>query len=252
MKVRAVPAVSRAIAIMRLLGASETGLGVKAIADELDLIPSTCLHIVRALVEEGLLRFDAKTKHYSLGGGLVALARQVLSGGGFTYLVQPLLDQMAQKHNVIAMGVEVTPKLSALVLALSRSDQPFRLHTDVGSEFKTLESATGRLIAAHSGLGWSELQITFQSTQWDKAVSFDDWRIQVEQAKLQGWAIDRDSFMVGLTVVAVPIFDLQRNLSHTLVAAGLSAHMGEAQVVSVLADLQAAAQEVLKGLYPTN
>src|SRR5207253_5995145 len=44
---REVPAVRRAVAILRLLGKSETALGVNAIARALGLVPSTCLHILR-------------------------------------------------------------------------------------------------------------------------------------------------------------------------------------------------------------
>src|SRR6185312_13270609 len=46
-RVRPVPAVTRAVAILRLLGLSEEALGVHAIARALTLIPSTCLHILR-------------------------------------------------------------------------------------------------------------------------------------------------------------------------------------------------------------
>ena len=41
-RVRPVPAVTRAVAILRLLGRSEEALGVHAIARALTLIPSTC------------------------------------------------------------------------------------------------------------------------------------------------------------------------------------------------------------------
>ena len=54
-----VPAVTRAIAILRLLGRSRTPMGVKAIAQALGLVPSTCLHILRALVSEQLVKVDA-------------------------------------------------------------------------------------------------------------------------------------------------------------------------------------------------
>src|SRR5437879_210573 len=66
---RQVPAVTRAIAILRLLGKTEAPLGVNAIARALGLIPSTCPHILRVLVAEELVSFDAKTKLYNLDAG---------------------------------------------------------------------------------------------------------------------------------------------------------------------------------------
>src|ERR1700751_736469 len=63
-RVRAVPAVTRAIAILRLLSRSHTPQSLKAIAESLDLVPSTALHIARALVAEDLLQVDPQTKRY--------------------------------------------------------------------------------------------------------------------------------------------------------------------------------------------
>lgn len=237
-RVRAVPAVTRSIAILRLLGEVKQGLGVKAIADSLELVPSTCLHILRVLVAEELVRMDPDTKRYTLGSGMIRLAKSVLDKGGFAQLVQPVLDQMAASYSVTAMGVEVTRRQSVVVLALSKSSQPFRLHTDVGSEFSNLVSATGRLVAAYGGLNLTQLRKQFNSITWDKAPSFDTWRKEVEQARARGWALDRDNFVGGLTVVAVPVLDASGQLTHTLVAAGLSGHLTAAAMTRMASEMK--------------
>jgi DNA-binding IclR family transcriptional regulator len=55
------PAISRAAAVLRLLGKSDVPLGVQVIARELGLVPSTCLHVLRALVAEEFVSFDSAT-----------------------------------------------------------------------------------------------------------------------------------------------------------------------------------------------
>lgn len=243
-RLRPVPAVSRSIAILRLLGDNKAGMGVKAIADTLDLVPSTCLHILRVLVAEELVHVDPASKRYSLAGGMIALARSVLAGSSFAQLAQPALDKIASTFGVTAMGVEVTPKQSVVVLALSKSNQPFRLHTDVGSQFNHLASATGRLIAACGDENVAQLRKKFQAIEWDNAPSFDAWNEEVELAKVQGWSVDRDHFIGGLTVVAVPIFDATRRLTYTLVAAGLSSQLSPATTVKVAQAMQYEAKSV--------
>ena len=59
-----VSAVSRAVAILRALGRSAEPMGVKALADQLELVPSTCLHILRVLVAGGaqMIVGHARTK----------------------------------------------------------------------------------------------------------------------------------------------------------------------------------------------
>ncbi len=58
------PAISRAVAVLRLLGSSSP-LGMQAIARELGIIPSTCHYVLRALLAEELINFDPDTKCYS-------------------------------------------------------------------------------------------------------------------------------------------------------------------------------------------
>lgn len=74
---RQFPAVTRAVAILRALGQSPEPLGVNAIANQLGLIPSTCLHILRVLVAEQLVAFDPDNKKYTYGAGILTIAEVV-------------------------------------------------------------------------------------------------------------------------------------------------------------------------------
>ena len=139
---------SRAIAILQLLGSSPDPMGVKAIATSLSLVPSTCLHILRVLVAEGLVTVDSDTKRYALGSGMLSLARSVIERSGFATLAQPVLDRLSQTWALTSMGVEIQDSEHMIVLAISRAQTPFGLHVEVGSRFSTLVSATGRLFAA--------------------------------------------------------------------------------------------------------
>lgn len=243
-RVRPVPAVTRSIAILRLLGEQKQPLTLKSVAQALDLVPSTCLHILRVLVSEDLVTVDPDTKRYALGTGMISLARSVLEGGGFTQLVQPVLDRMAAQFGVTAMGVEITTRQTVLVLAISQSNQPFRVHTDVGSQFDTLVSATGRLIAAYGGEGWPVLKEKFSQVVWDKAPSYTAWKKEVELTRARGWALDRDHFMAGITVVAVPVFSSGGRLVNTLVAVGLTSQLGAPLVQQMAQGMQREAGEL--------
>lgn len=227
-RVRPVPAVSRSIAILRLLGRTPEPMGVKGIADALSLVPSTCLHILRVLVVEELVKVDAGTKRYSLGTGMLSLARSAIESSGFASLAQPVLDALAKEWNVTMMGVE-TPNIDHMVvLALSRSQAPFRLHVDVGSRFPALVSATGRLVAAFSEEPWPHIEKRFKSLRWDKPIDLLAWKHEVDLVRKKGFSIDRGNYITGVTVIAVPLLDSADRLSHTLVATGLSDHLSGA------------------------
>src|SRR3984957_14128420 len=90
------PAISRAAAVLRLLGKSDAPLGVQAIARELGLVPSTSLHVLRALVAEEFVAFDPDPKRYALEAGVLTLARHWLRRNRFNDLAQPVLDRIGQ------------------------------------------------------------------------------------------------------------------------------------------------------------
>lgn len=218
-RIRPVPAVSRAIALLRLLSRSPEPLGVKALADQLGMVPSTCLHILRVLVAEQLVRLDPATRRYSLANGLATLARAALARDPFPALAQPALDGLSQRWKVTAIGVEIVARDHMLVLAISRSEAPFRLHVDVGSRFPALISATGRLVAAFADWSPAELESRFRMLRWQKAPGFRRWMREVAQVRERGYSVDEGDYIAGVTLMAVPVFDAERQLSHALVVA---------------------------------
>ncbi len=237
-RTRAVPAVSRAIAILRLLGKAKAPMGVNAIAQALDLIPSTCLHILRTLVQERLIAVDTETKRYRLGMGMLTLARSAREANTFPSTVQAGLDRLSSKWGVTAIGVDVTDQEQMVVAALSRSNLPFRLHVDVGSVFPALLSATGRLVAAFGGQPMSELKRRYQQLRWDKPLDFEAWTKEVALAHKQHYSIDRNTYIAGLHIVAVPVLDDTDHITHTIVCASLVDQLTKQQQLKLVAAMQ--------------
>jgi DNA-binding IclR family transcriptional regulator len=239
-----VPAVTRAIAVLRLLSRSRAPLALKAIAESLGLVPSTALHILRALAAEQLVRVDPLTKQYSLGVGMLPLARAVLEQSDFPNLVRPLLDDLSKRYGVTAIGVELPDLDHMVVVTLARAQAPVRLHVDVGSRFPALISATGRCLAAFTRHPWSEIEKRFQRLRWHNAPSYENWRKEVDQTRRQGFSIDRGNYIVGITIVAVPVLDAAGAISHTLAAVGLGHQLDRATAVRLAGDMKRVANEV--------
>jgi DNA-binding IclR family transcriptional regulator len=244
MTVRAVPAVTRAVAILRLLGRTRAPIGMKAISQALGLVPSTGLHILRVLVAEELVKVDAVTKQYSLGSGLVSLARTALEGDDFPSRVQPHLDDLSRRYGVTAIGVELPNLAHMIVVALARSQAPVRLHVDVGSHFPALISATGRCVAAFSQHPRSEIEKHFRSLRWQNAPRYETWCKEVETVRRQGFSIDRGNYIAGVTIIAVPVLNAQGTISHTIASVGLSGQLDRTTSIALAHDMQEAARLV--------
>lgn len=230
------PAISRAAAVLRLLGKSDTPLGLQTIARTLGLVPSTCLYVLRALVSEELVCFHPETKRYSLEAGVLTLARHWLRHNQFTDIAQPVLDRISQDFDVTVLGVQIVGLDHIVVVAVSHSGRNFQLSAQVGSRFPALLSATGRCIAAFGDHPESELEQRFKTLRWDEPPSLREWRAQVQQTREQGFAVDKGNYISGVTVVAAPVWKSRGNPSHALVALGI----GSAVQRTGLPELQSA------------
>jgi DNA-binding IclR family transcriptional regulator len=249
-RIRQVPAVSRAIAILRLLGGSPNPMGVKAIATSLSLVPSTCLHILRVLVAEDLVKVDSDSKRYALGSGMLGLARSVIERSGFATLAQPVLDRLAQAWGITTMGVETQSSEYMIVLAISRSRMPFGLHVDVGSRFPALVSATGRLVAVFGDQRWPQIKKRFRSLRWGRPMNFATWKKEVELSRRKGFSVDRDRYINGVTVVAVPLLNAAGRITHTLVGAGLSDQLDAPRIAALAEDMRQEARHLSPLIIP--
>lgn len=227
------PAISRAAAVLRLLGKSDAPLPLQAIARELGLVPSTCLYVLRALVAEELVSFDPDTKRYALEAGVLTLARQWLRRSRFADLVQPALDKLAQGFGVTVLGVQIIG-LDRIITVAAAQSAGFQLNVQVGSRFPALISATGRAIAAFGDYPEEELKARFDKLRWEEPPSFDEWKRQVAESRRSGLGVDDGNYISGVTVLAAPVWKGGGRPSHALVAIGI----GSALKRSGLPELQ--------------
>lgn len=215
------PAVTRAIAILRRLGSATEPMGVNRLARELDLVPSTCLHILRVLVEEGLVDVDEASKRYAIGAGILPIARNAIQRNDFAMLAQPRLVELSRGFGVTGIATQLIQDRHMVVVALAPAQQAFRLSTELGSRFPTLTSATGRCVAAFGALDETALRERFDRLIWDNPPAFEAWMAQVDETRRNGFGVDRGEYINGVGIVAVPVFDGAGRMTRSLVAIGL-------------------------------
>lgn len=204
-------------------------MGVNRIARDLDLIPSTALHILRTLAHEDLVVFDRNTKRYGLGVGVLAIARDMLSRGGFVQAVQGHLEAIAATFDVTAIAVELDGHDHMVVAGLARSRLDLSIHVNIGSHFPALISATGRCVAAQSGWDRAELARRFKTLRWQNPPKFETWLDEIEAARRDGYAMDDGNYIRGIVVLAAPIAPSQAATSRAVVAVGLAAQLDGGQ-----------------------
>lgn len=243
-RIRQVPAVTRAVAILRWLGGHPEPAGVNQIARELGLVPSTCLHILRVLVQEGLVSFDARAKTYGIDIGILPIARNAIQQNDFAALAEPRLTELSLEFGGTAVATQLSDTGYMIVVALSRAPLPFRLQVDLGSRFPALISATGRLHAAYNmpDVTGSALKAQFAKLHWDRPPNFDQWRAEIAQVREDGYAVDQGQYISGVTIIAVPLFeqvggDAANRMTRSIVAIGITERLQERGVPETAQDM---------------
>lgn len=218
-------------------------MGVNAIAKAIGVVPSSCLHILRALAEDCMVQVDQRSKQYSLGLGLLTLAHDMMGRNHFAKLVQPEIEQIALKHGVTATAVELDERERMVVVAMAQGSTILKIQVGLGSRFPAYISATGRCVAAHSGLTRVQLKRRFMALKWQLAPGFEDWLRQVKAVRKSGIAVDPGNYICGFTIVAALVHG-PAGPKQAISIVGVSEQLRGKALAALKRDTQGAAQRV--------
>lgn len=245
---RQVPAVNRAVAILFYLSASSNTLGVSKIARDLEILPSTCLHILRELVVGGLATFNASDKTYGIGLGVLTLARQLSNKDMFAKAAQMQIDAIARKFNVKATASRPDELGHMVVVACTTSEEDSQVHVPVGLRVPLLASAGGRCFAAFNAMPEARLLQLFNKVRWQNGLRYEDWKAQVASAKSTGLGIDEGAYRKGITAIVVPVFSSDGSANRFIGANAVSEQLGPTQRKELASALKSAARELSRVL----
>lgn len=234
-RIRTVPAVKRAAAILKHLSRHADGLTVTRLASDLDIIPSTCLHILRELMAAHLVAFEANGKIYKLGFGILALAKELRFHEPFIHAAQPRLEAFAREHGVSVSAQQRDGEESVVLAAVTASEG---LEAPLGIRVPVLSSASGQVFAANSGWTRAQMASRFARVRWQMKPDFETWLQHVDEARQRGYAIDDGNFRVGITAVSVAVAgrgpEVVRTISINVVSAQLDAKRASRLLNSLL------------------
>jgi DNA-binding IclR family transcriptional regulator len=241
---RHVPAVTRAVAILRYLAKSREPIGVVPLARELKLIPSTCLHIVRILAQEGLVIFNPQTKRYSLGPGVLSFASAYSLRNPFVQLVRTHLEELSKSQDCAFAAVEESGPDHYIVVAVADVNAGLSVRLSPGTRFPALVSATGQCFAAFSNLTTAQLKERFVKLRWDNPPTFSAWLKQVERVRTQGYAVDIGNYILGISIVAVPVFNDSGTMLGCVAAVGLREQFVDRRLATLIEGMREVARRI--------
>jgi len=243
---REVPAVRRACAVLWLLARHPEGVSLASAARELEIIPSTCLHILRELAAARFVSYDPRAKLYRLGGGVLSLSLELTQQNPFVRAAQPLLNRLSREFGVGASGQERTTEDDLLVV-IAASVLPGDL-VSPGALRPLFTSASGRLMAAFGNFTEAELRRGFARVEWQVAPTWAQWLEEVRSARELGYATDEAHFRKGLTAIAAPVPNAVGRVDRAISATAISAQLDPGKRKKLVAEVKRCAAEISAAL----
>jgi len=243
-----VGAVVAATRILRFLVSLRRPAGVTEVARTLGLNPSTAFNILRTLAGEGLVTFDPLAKTYAPGLGLAELAVSALDGIHAVRVVRPHLEALADRFGVTMTLWLRTGSNRVVLVDRAEGKAMVRIHMNIGQRLPLLIGALGRCMAAHAGLPEAELARQYAALRSDALPPFKTFLRQVEQARRDGYAVDANNFVSGITTVSSAVLDSGGRPVMALSAVDLSARLDRAAARRLGVALAEAAAEVGRAL----
>lgn len=239
------------LAVLRYLCAASGPVGVTRIARDLQLNPSTCFNLLKTLVHEHLVNFDPSTKSYSIGLGLVALAKGALEQSSYVRLVRPHLEQIAARHGVTATLWQRTPDDRVLLVDRADSIGAIRVHMSIGQRLPMYIAALGRCMAAFSELDPAELRAKVTSLRWENAPSFEQYLADIAEVRKRGYAVDAGNYVRGVTTVSAAVLGPAGRPIMAVSAVGFSAQLDKTAISALGEDLRNRVAEISKAISGT-
>lgn len=241
-----VGAALNAARILRYLGSHEEPVRLTRIAGDLDLHASTCLNILRTLADEGLVHQQAAAKTYSLGLGVIELARRALRQGEDLAIVRPMMEKLARKHGVTTLMWRRRPDHFVLVAAAT-AGADLHIGADLGTRFPLLGGSLGRVLAGSGELDEASLRKRFGEVDWSSGIDFATYMAQAREAHARGWAVDKGDYHGAHAGLSAAVPTLDGTVERVLNVALFSAQFSEATLEAIGRDLVELAAAIGRG-----
>jgi DNA-binding IclR family transcriptional regulator len=206
-----VPAVDKAIAIVRLLnGRGAGGASLSEISAALSITRSHCYNILRTLAQADWVLYEAGERLYRLGPSLAADSTAALVSHPCLPVLRAASDRLADAIGLPCTVCEALGDGSFLVVHTAHHPDPSVYMAPVGYRFPPTAAAQFKARLAWLGPAqqaaaldiWKPVRHT-RTTIVDRAEMARD----LAAARARGYAASRGEFVDGFVTLSLPIFD---------------------------------------------
>ena len=199
-----IQSLARGLKIMELLGQSQEGVSITELAVALGVDKGSASRLVSTLAHYGYAEKDDNTRRFHLGPQVVSLSRSVLTRLPLREAAKPFLRQLMERTGECAhLAVPAMGK----VLYIDQVESPatLRVNAQVGTMNPLHCTALGKVL-----LAFGELEMPALLESYTPRTIIDTRRLRknLDQVRVNGYAVDDEEFDLGVRCIAVPVFDI--------------------------------------------
>ncbi|WP_342237996.1 IclR family transcriptional regulator [Inquilinus sp. OTU3971] len=244
----------RGFAILRAL-AEAGGEGAKLIriAEATGLTQATVHRLLQALLAEGMVEQDGRSRVYRLGIDFFALAARAGNPGNLRDLCRPVLQRLSA---MLGDTVFLLVRSGFDAMCLDRCEGPFPIRSftgDIGGRVPLGVGQGALVILAFLPEAEREEAIRFNVPRLiGQSFMMDEVHLRTEMAKARetGFAARRDFAIPGMGGVAVPILDREGRAVAAFSIGTISERLGEDRLPTVVEILKREAAAIGPRLNP--
>ena len=235
-----VPAVTKAIDLLRMLAEEPGETSTKALAFRLGIPKSTCYRILRSLIARDWVRPQPGGSH-ELSLGLLPLLTRFRQVEALARTLQPALETLAAETRLTAKA-SVRQGESAVTIARCESPEGTSVAVRIGASFHLAFGSSGTVLL--SDLRPSEVEELLARAP------ADCWRLQnreqvakrLRELKSKGWCCDLGTFRPACHAVSAPVTTATGGIAAALSVIGFSHEVTKDRIPGLGKTLIAAAE----------
>lgn len=242
--------IAKAFALLEEFSAEKSSWGVRELAQRLSANQSTTYRLMATLEGLGVLRKDPDTDKYSLGLKLFELGQRVSIHNALVSKTHPELEKVAGEiTETVHLGI--FQQNQVFMVDKVESPMGLKLSSTIGSFLPAYCTSLGKMLLAHQSK--EAVRDYFSKIKLEAKTSFTFTRRvalnqELKKIRAEGYAIDRQEFELGLTCVAVPVFNQMGQLVAALSAAGPEMRFREESIEEYVSILGKGAESIQKNI----
>lgn len=247
-----IASVDRSIDIIEFICSFGGKAKINEIAKGLNMNKSTVHRSLNTLKMRGYIYQDIVDLSYGIGPKFSVVGQCFRENTYFVNKLKPEMSRLSKKYNICAnlsivdnMSVDSAKQLSIYRVEPEGNILGFRAFADVSSECHS--SSTGKCFLAFSPNTYINRYVGKNLKKYtDKTITnWEDLFKELEKVRLNQYATDEGELETGLSCIAVPVFNQQKELVASLSLTGPTVRLQIFSKSEIVEDLREAARKIL-------